>query len=192
MEYAITEAIIDWQNGAPKAKEKFELVIYDHLRTLASNEKHKMEKKHGAQSIQEHVQSTTSLVHDVYIKIQQGSKEYLTSRKDFALLVAKTVHNILVDHARKSSTMKRQGKVVQLDSSECECIATNNNDDALLDLTHALTAMERQFPRQAQSMQLKYFGGLLVKEIADVLNISISSAEKDIAFAKSWLKLKLS
>jgi len=192
MSHDFTQAIIEWQAGAPNAQEKFQLVIYDHLRQLASSQKQKMVKKHGAHNLEANINATTALVHEVFIKIQQGSTEYLSNRRDFALLVSKSVHNILVDHARKSASQKRDADITNIDSKDSLIDEKHDPDNKLLDLSAAIEAMEATFPRQAQTMQLKYFGGLLVKEIADLLNISVSSAEKDIAFAKSWLKMRLS
>lgn len=192
MSHDFTQAIIEWQAGAPNAQEKFQLVIYDHLRQLASKQKQKMAKKHGEHNLEANINATTALVHEVFIKIQQGSTEYLSNRRDFALLVSKSVHNILVDHARKSASQKRDADITNIDSKDSLIDERHDPDNKLLDLSAAIEAMEVSFPRQAQTMQLKYFGGLLVKEIADLLNISVSSAEKDIAFAKSWLKMRLS
>jgi RNA polymerase sigma factor (TIGR02999 family) len=192
MSHDFTQAIIEWQAGAPYAQEKFQLVIYDHLRQLASKQKQKMAKKHGEHNLEANINATTALVHEVFIKIQQGSTEYLSNRRDFALLVSKSVHNILVDHARKSASQKRDADITNIDSKDSLIDERHDPDNKLLDLSAAIEAMEVSFPRQAQTMQLKYFGGLLVKEIADLLNISVSSAEKDIAFAKSWLKMRLS
>jgi len=192
MSHDFTQAIIEWQAGAPNAQEKFQLVIYDHLRQLASKQKQKMAKKHGEHNLEANINATTALVHEVFIKIQQGSTEYLSNRRDFALLVSKSVHNILVDHARKSASQKRDADITNIDSKDSLIDERHDPDNKLLDLSAAIEAMEVSFPRQAQTMQLKYFGGLLVKEIADLLDISVSSAEKDIAFAKSWLKMRLS
>lgn len=192
MSHDFTQAIIEWQAGAPNAQEKFQLVIYDHLRQLASKQKQKMAKKHGEHNLEANINATTALVHEVFIKIQQGSTEYLSNRRDFALLVSKSVHNILVDHARKNASQKRDADITNIDSKDSLIDERHDPDNKLLDLSAAIEAMEVSFPRQAQTMQLKYFGGLLVKEIADLLNISVSSAEKDIAFAKSWLRMRLS
>lgn len=192
MSHDFTQAIIEWQAGAPNAQEKFQLVIYDHLRQLASMQKQKMAKKHGEHNLEANINATTALVHEVFIKIQQGSTEYLSNRRDFALLVSKSVHNILVDHARRSASQKRDADITNIENKDSLIDEKYDPDNKLLDLSAAIEAMEVSFPRQAQTMQLKYFGGLLVKEIADLLNISVSSAEKDIAFAKSWLKMRLS
>ena len=93
---------------------------------------------------------------------------------------------------RLKNTLKRDGKLTCIDNNINELTTQHQDDEKLIDLSIALRHMESEFPRQAQTMQLKYFGGLLVKEIADVLAISISSVEKDIAFSKSWLRVRLS
>ncbi|MBB1364565.1 sigma-70 family RNA polymerase sigma factor [Shewanella sp. SR44-4] len=192
MQEDITKAIIDWTEGNPKSKDNLYVLIYDHLRKLASRQRMKVSNKFGQHSIEEHINSTTAIVHEVYIKLENGNGEYFSNRKEFFLMVARTVHNILVDQARKNAAQKRQVELTTFDNIQDEAaFEFSEQDQKMLDLGNALQQMETEHPRQAQSMQLKYFGGLLTKEISDILSISISSAEKDIAFAKSWLKVRL-
>ncbi|MBQ4834304.1 sigma-70 family RNA polymerase sigma factor [Pseudoalteromonas sp. MMG010] len=194
MQHDMTQAIIDWQQGEAASQENMYLIIYDQLRTLASSQRRKVAQKFGEQTIEEHINSTTAIVHEVYIKLEHANNEQFSNRKEFFLMIARTIHNILVDQARKNAAQKRQVELTVLDERIDDDInmAVFEQSQQMIDLGNALQLMETQFPRQAQSMQLKYFGGLLVKEISALLAISISSAEKDIAFAKSWLKLRLS
>ncbi len=193
MNQDITQAIIDWHNGDNSAKENLYLLIYDHLRKLANQHKSKTDKKFGDQGVQAHINSTTAIVHEIYIKLEQGNPELFDNRKDFFLMISRSIHNILVDHARKSSAQKRQVELTVLvdDESEPFIDETLEQDQRLIDLSNAISVMENEYPRQAQAMQLKYFGGLLAKEISDLLTVSLSSVEKDLAFAKSWLKMRL-
>ena len=193
MQQDITRAIVDWTEGNTKSQENLYVLIYDHLRKLASTQRKKVSHKFGEHSIEEHINSTTAIVHEVYIKLEKGSGEYFSNRKEFFLMVARTIHNILVDQARKNSAQKRQVELTAFDDDKDEetALELSEQDQKMIDLGNALQQMEADYPRQAQSMQLKYFGGLLTKEISDILSISISSAEKDLAFAKSWLKLRL-
>jgi len=189
----ITQAIFDWQSGDKDAQENLYLLVYDHLRKLARQHKAKATSKFGDQGMQAHINSTTAIVHEIYIKLAQGNPEFYDNRKAFFLMISRSIHNILVDHARRSSAQKRQVELASLNDEQNELLIdeTLEQDQQLIDLSKALTAMESEYPRQAQAMQLKYFGGLLAKEISDLLTVSLSSVEKDLAFAKSWLKMRL-
>ncbi len=193
MNQDITQAIIDWQNGNNSAQENLYLLIYDHLRKLASQHKAKITNKFGEQGMQAHINSTTALVHDIYVKLAQGNPEHYKNRKEFFLMISRSIHNILVDQARKNNAKKRQVELltIQDETDNRLFYETLEKNQELIDLSNALSDMEAQYPRQAQAMQLKYFGGLLTKEISDLLTVSLSSVEKDLAFAKSWLKMRL-
>ncbi len=190
MTQAITQAIIDWQSKKAGAQEHFYLVIYDHLRRLASKNRQRVVERFGEEAIQEHVNSTTSLVHELYIKLSQN-QEFYNNRSEFFFMVSRTIHNILVDQARKNSAEKRSADFVDIDESAKSDLPATDSDEFLA-LTESIESLTQAYPRQAKVVQLKYFGGLLAKEIADVLSVSLSSVEKDIAFARAWLKVRLS
>ncbi|BDX07291.1 ECF-type sigma factor [Planctobacterium marinum] len=190
MTEAITQAIIDWQSKKVGADEHFYLVVYDHLRKLASKGRLKVVHRFGDEAIQEHLNSTTSLVHELYIKISQNT-EYFDNRADFFFMVSRTIHNILVDQARKSTAQKRDVTTLQIDD-KLEEQMTYSIDEDFLTLSESIESLASEYPRHAKVVQLKYFGGLMMKEIADITGSSLSSVEKDMAFARSWLKLKLS
>ncbi|KXI27687.1 ECF-type sigma factor [Paraglaciecola hydrolytica] len=191
MSVDITSAIIDWQLQKEGAEQHFYLVIYDHLRKLASENRKRVLLKFGDAAIQEHVNSTTSLVHELYIRLQNGNDEFYANRKEFFTMVARSIHNVLVDQARKTQANKRNAHTMEY-SEELNDEIIDDSDDEFLALNEAIERLEVEFPRQAQTVKLKYFGGLLVKEISEIVGISVSSAEKDMAFAKSWLKTQLS
>lgn len=189
MTQAITRAIIDWQSNKKDAQEHFYLVIYDHLRQLASKNRQRVVERFGKDSIQEHVNSTTSLVHELYIKLSQN-QEFYNNRSEFFFMVSRTIHNILVDQARKNSAEKRSAELVGINETTDGTIP-EHVDDEFLALSESIERLTKAYPRQAKVIQLKYFGGLLAKEIADMLSVSLSSVEKDIAFARAWLKVRL-
>ena len=97
----------------------------------------------------------------------------------------------MVDQARKNSAEKRSADFVDIDESAKSDLPATDSDEFLA-LTESIESLTQAYPRQAKVVQLKYFGGLLAKEIADVLSVSLSSVEKDIAFARAWLKVRLS
>ena len=189
MTQAITRAIIDWQSNKKDAQEHFYFVIYDHLRQLASKNRQRVVERFGKDSIQEHVNSTTSLVHELYIKLSQN-QEFYNNRSEFFFMVSRTIHNILVDQARKNSAEKRSAELIGIDETE-DSPQPEHVDDEFLALSESIERLTEDYPRQAKVIQLKYFGGLLAKEIADMLSVSLSSVEKDISFARAWLKVRL-
>jgi len=190
----ITQAIMNWQNGTEGSQENFYIIIYEHLRQLASKTKNKMAQKEYESNnhLEDHINSTTALVHEIYLKLQNGTSEIYGSRKEFFVMVSKSIHNILVDQCRKSLTAKRTADITSIHNYKDVLIIDNNDkDQRLLDLSSCIDKLKVDFPRQGEAVILKYFGGLLTKEIAETLNISFSSAEKDIAFAKTWMKTRL-
>lgn len=189
MTQEITQAIIDWQSKKAGAQEHFYLVIYDHLRRLASKNRQRVVERFGEEAIQEHVNSTTSLVHELYIKLSQN-QEFYNNRSEFFFMVSRTIHNILVDQARKNSAEKRSAELIGIDETKDSPQSEHVNDEFLA-LSESIERLTEDYPRQAKVIQLKYFGGLLAKEIADMLSVSLSSVEKDIAFARAWLKVRL-
>ncbi|OJF70470.1 hypothetical protein BK026_17775 [Alteromonas sp. V450] len=190
MSQAITQAIIDWQTNKKDAQEHFYLVIYDHLRQLASKNRQRVVERFGNDAIQEHVNSTTSLVHELYIKLSQN-QEFYNNRAEFFFMVSRTIHNILVDQARKNSAEKRSADIVSFEDVTTDA-PIKEIDSEFIALSESIERLTQTYPRQARVIQLKYFGGLLAKEIADVLAVSLSSVEKDISFARAWLKVRLS
>jgi RNA polymerase sigma factor (TIGR02999 family) len=190
MTQKITQAIVDWQSKKVGANEHFYLVIYDHLRKLASQNRNRVVGRFGDEAIQEHLNSTTALVHEVYIKLTYNTDLY-TNRSEFFFMVSRTIHNILVDQARKTTASKRDAEQVHLEDESIDKIP-ENIDGQFLELSESIEHLAEAHPRHAKIVQLKYFGGLMVKEIAEITGLSLSSVEKDMAFARSWLKVRLS
>ena len=131
------------------------------------------------------IHSTTALVHDAYIKLAPGITENIDDRKQFYMLVSKVMRHILVDHHRKSSASKRQNK---------ETVGNEFQDSEVFSLDYitidkAIENLTKHYPRQAETIQLRYFHGLKNKEIAQLHQISESLVDKDLKFSKSWMRI---
>jgi hypothetical protein len=79
----ITKAITDWNEGRSNSQENLYILIYNHLRKLASVQRQKISHKFGGESIEEHLNSTTAIVHEVYIKLEHANGECFSNRKEF-------------------------------------------------------------------------------------------------------------
>lgn len=190
----ISNAIRHLDVECPRSREYFYTVVYEHLRRLASQGRAKAIRQSGEQSLLEHINATTAIVNEIYLKLAHTDQFYYENRREFFLLVARIIQQILVDNGRYQQADKRKADVISIARYEADMPLGNEaqlEPELMLDLSNAMGAFAENFPRQAQTVQLRYFGGLQVKEIADLLCISESCTEKDLAFAKSWLKVRL-
>ncbi|MFO1095361.1 MAG: ECF-type sigma factor, partial [Planctomycetaceae bacterium] len=100
------------------------------------------------------------------------------------------MRRILVDHARRKQALKRAGHVEQV-AVDVALIAAVSPDVDLIALNEALDLLAAHDGRKAELVKLRYFGGLTLREAADVLGISESTADADWAYAKSWLRMRM-
>ncbi len=157
-------------------------LVYDELRRLARGY---LRRKRCDTSLQ-----STSLVHEAYLRMvdQDVSME---SRAQFYGLASKLMRNILVDAARSKHAEKRGGDLRRLSLSRLDGAASKEKIN-LVDLDDALREFGAGWPRPAQVVEMRYFGGLTIEETADALNISHATVEREWTFARAWLRRKLS
>jgi RNA polymerase sigma factor (TIGR02999 family) len=101
------------------------------------------------------------------------------------------MRHILVQFAREQQAAKRGGQAIQVSLSEAAAASTRSNPD-LVALDDALTALEKLDPRQARTVELRFFGGLSLEEVAEVLRVSLSTVRRDWRMARAWLHQQLS
>ena len=133
----------------------------------------------------------TLLVHEAYLKIAQGETAVsIRSRAHFFALASTAIRQILIQHARKRAAEKRGGsrRRVTLD----EAVTPGGGECDILELEEAMTKLAAVDQRAARVVQLKFFGGLSVDEMAEVLGVSRSTIEDDWRVARAWLKHELS
>ena len=181
----ITRLLAAGANGGRAAAEVFGQV-YTELRAIAGRELRRL----GAGATLQ----PTLLVHEAYLVIARGDGTVsIRSRAHFLAVASTAIRQILIQHARKRAAQKRGGacRRVTLDEGATPG-AAEGGEYEILALEEALTKLAAVDERAARVVQLKYFGGLSVEEMAEVLSVSRSTIEDDWRVARAWLKHELS
>ncbi len=156
--------------------------IYDDLRRLAISQMRSERDDHTLQP--------TALVHEAYLRlIDQRSTEW-KDRVHFFAVAARIIRRILVDHARERHALKRGGSAERVAIEALDHAATRDGVDLML-LDDALSQLAELDTTQAQIVELRYFGGLTIEEIAETLGIGKRSVDRHWQAAKAWLCFRL-
>ena len=154
--------------------------IYNDLRRLAADQLRQERSDHTLQP--------TALVHEAYIKLVDQQSTDWRDRLHFFAVAARIIRRILVDHARSHQAAKRGGDWHRV---PIEQVDKGTTDIDLLALDEVLAELDGIDSRQAQIVELRFFGGLTVPEVADFLAISPRSVDRDWRCAKAWLYCRL-
>ena len=179
----ITGLLASWREGDQQAFERLVPLVYDELRRVARRQ---LRGEPAAVTIQ-----PTALVHEVYLRLVNVRRATLAGRSHFFAVATGLMRQILVDHARRRRADKRGGGVTLLHLDEVSPAAPAASLDVIA-LDQALEALSRIDPRQGRVVELRYFAGLTTTEVADVLDVSTATVEREWAFAKAWLLRRLS
>ena len=175
----VTTLLNDAGAGDRRAAAELLPLVYEQLRALAGR---KMRHEGADQTLQ-----ATALVHEAYLRLVDTSKVQLwQSRWHFFAAAAESMRRILVDNARRRGRIKRGGEMNRVDLDKVE-LTVNDPPDELIALDEALTELALQHPEKAQLVNLRYFGGLTHEEAARALGVSISTADRNWAYARAWL-----
>jgi len=178
----ITELLRDWRLGSQQALDRLMPVVYRALRMIAS--------RHLAHERRDSTLATTALVHEAYVRLVDQREVDWQNRAHFFAIAARVMRRIVVDEARRRRRAKRGRGAVPLD---LESVAELSHADGgvplpdVLALDRALAALEAMDPQQGRIVELKFFGGLTVEEIAAVMNTSTRTVKRDWAVARAWL-----
>jgi RNA polymerase sigma factor (TIGR02999 family) len=164
----------------PQAAEQLLQLVYDDLRRLAA---HRLAHEAPGQTLQ-----PTALVHEAYLRLV-GDKQPTSwrGRAHFFAAAAEAMRYILVENARRKMRIKRGGDLKRLPLEEAELLAPQPQEDVLA-LDQALTELAATDRAAADLVQLRYFGGLSSSEAAQVLGVSLRTAERLWTFARTWLR----
>jgi RNA polymerase sigma factor (TIGR02999 family) len=179
----ITHLLQSWTQGDQGAIEKLVPLVYDELHHLA--------QRYMSDERPDHTLQTTALVNEAYLRLVDSGDANWESRTHFFGVCAQVMRRILVDWARSRQALKRGGDVSALDLDEA-LAATKQPGSDLVALDDALKALMAVDPRKAQVVEMRFFGGLSVKETAEVLKVSPETVQRDWKVAKSWLRRELS
>jgi RNA polymerase sigma factor (TIGR02999 family) len=138
-----------------------------------------------------HTLQTTALVNEAYLKLIDSSQVNWQNRAHFFAISAQLMRRILVDFARSRNSLKRGGEQIQVTLDE-KIEAPFEKETDLVALDDALKMLEELNPRQAQIVELRYFGGLSEEEAAEALKISTRTVRRDWSVARAWLYRELS
>jgi RNA polymerase sigma factor (TIGR02999 family) len=162
----------------------------DNLAPLVYSQLHRLATRCLTKEARNHTLQPTALVHEVYIRLVEADVE-CHDRVHFSVLAAKIMRHILVDHARKRVRQKRGGSFETL-SLEGIAVADTKQGIEVLELHEALDRLARLSQRQADVIELHYFGGLSYDEIAESMKISPATVHRDLQMGKAWLHDRLS
>ena len=177
----VTSLLRDWREGDPAAFDALVPLVYGELRRLAARQ------LRGERA--SHTFRPTDLVAELYLKLAGAQPPAWNDRVHFYAVAARSMRQVLVDHARRRDADKRGGgeAAVELPAS----IAGGERATDLVELDRALDALAQLDARKAQVVELHYFGGLEQAEIAKLLGVHINTVARDLRFAESWLFAQL-
>ena len=167
------------QSGDPDASAQLLPLVYDDLRRLAA--------RRLARDVSGQTLDATSLVHEAYLRLVGTDRgQRWGDRAHFFAAAAQAMRRIMVEHARRKRSRKRGGSLVRRELEEAELVAPEPSED-LLALDEALDKLARQDCKAAELVQLRYFGGMAMPDVARVLGISLRTAERTWTYARAWL-----
>ena len=177
----ITQLIADWRAGSAAALNALLPRLYGELRHLAASHL----RGNGDQTLQ-----PTALVNEVMLRLLDASSIHISDRKHFFTTVAKLMRQILSDAARAKTREKRGGDWQRAELSDAQHISSDM-DTTSPALHEALAQLELLDARMAHIVELRYFGGLEVSEVASLLELDERTVYRDWAMAKAWLRHRL-
>jgi len=178
----ITQLLIAWGDGDQAALEELAPLVHSELHRLAH---HYMSFERPGHTLQ-----TSALINEAYIRLINWKNVQWQNRSHFFAVSAQLMRRILVDFARDRHYLKRGGGALQVSLAEAGALTVERSHD-LLALDEALTALTDLDPRKGQMVELRFFGGLTVEEVAEVLKVSEETVIRDWRLAKVWLLREL-
>jgi RNA polymerase sigma factor (TIGR02999 family) len=177
----VTLLLRDWRAGDPSALDELIPLIYAELHKLAAG--YMRGERVG------HTLRPTDLVSEAYLRLVDASHPEWNDRVHFLAIAARTMRQVLVDHARKRNASKRGAgaRPVTLD----ETLAAVERPEVMIELDEALSALEQFDERKARTIELHYFGGLTQAEVAQTLEVHVNTVGRDLRLAEAWLHQRL-
>jgi RNA polymerase sigma factor (TIGR02999 family) len=179
----VTQLLRAWGEGDECALERLTPLVYEELRHTA--------KRYVGHERPGHTLQTAALVNEVYLRLIDSARASWQDRTHFFAVCAQMMRRILVDWARSRRAAKRggEGRAVELENASELCMELGTDLVALDDALKTLAGLES---RKSQVVELRFFGGLSVEEMAETLKISPETVMRDWKLARSWLRRELS
>src|SRR4029453_12607629 len=179
----VTQLLCQWRDGDPNALEKLIPLVEPELQRLAH--RYMSRERPG------HTLQTTALLDDAYLQLAGKTHPQWQNRAHFFAVAAQIMRRIMVDHARQRHALKRGGGAIRITLDECAAV-TQTRAAELLALDEALEKLAAADQRKARVVEMRYFGGLTMEEIADVLKVHVITVTRDWTAARAWLFAALS
>jgi len=180
----VTAALLAWSGGDRDALGRVLPQIYDELRALAAQHLRKERPGHTLQA--------TALVNEAFLRLSGRERVHVEARVQFFAVAAQAMRRVLVDHARRRRADKRGGPETPVPLTEvAEAALTVSPLVDVLDVDEALTRLAALDERQARVVELKFFAGMEVEEIAAALDVSASTVQREWRMARAWLRHQL-
>jgi RNA polymerase sigma factor (TIGR02999 family) len=178
----VTSLLREFRPGDGAAASRLMELIYPELKKLAQARLRHERAGHDLQP--------TALVHEAYMRLVAHEQHTWENRAHFYAAAANIMRRILIDHARRRQTQKREGEQTMLSLDHALDISQEQSVE-LLDLDEALSDLEKLSSRQARVVELRYFAGLSVPEVARALGVNARTVDRDWATARAWLRARL-
>ena len=179
----ITQLLVAWSDGDQSVLEELAPLVHSELHRLAH---HYMSRERPGHTLQ-----TSALVNEAYLRLIDWKNVRWQNRAHFFAVSAQLMRRILVDFARDRQYLKRGGGALRVSLGEVEAYNVERGAD-LVALDEALVALAEVDRRKGQVVEMRFFGGLSVKEVAEVLKVSEETVMRDWRLAKVWLLRELS
>lgn len=173
----ITELLLSWSSGDPRALENLTPLVYEELRRLARS--HMRRERVG------HTLQTTGLVHEAFLRLVDQRRASWRDRLHFFGAAASAMRRVLVDSARARQSSKRGGEAIQLPLDDAMGVSDRHAD--VLEIHECLGRLSALDARQGRIIELRFFGGLSIEETAELEGISPMTVKREWAVARAWL-----
>ena len=182
LEHEITGLLSAWRHGDHSALEKLTPHVYREL--------HRAARRCIQNEDSDHILQTTALINELYLRLADLKDIDWQNRAHFFALCARQMRRILIDEGRARRSQKR-GNGVRPITLDASAAVSHDSFDDILAVDQALSNLAAVDPRKAQVVELRYFGGLDVKETAEALRVSEETVMRDWRLAKAWLLREL-
>lgn len=174
----VTQLLLSWNKGNEKALDELIPLVYSELRRLA--------RLYMGRERPNHTLQTSALINEAYLRLVDQQKVEWQDRAHFFAVATQIMRNILIDHARKYQSAKRGAGAQRVELDESVIVNMQKASD-LVNLDEALTSLALFDSRKSQIVELQFFGGLSIEEIAEVVKISPATVKRELQAAKLWL-----
>lgn len=173
----VTVLLKAMKGGDSSAADRLFPLVYQELHRLAESYMHRERKDHTLQP--------TALINEAYLRLAREDIDW-QNHEHFIGVAANVMRRVLVDHARARNAAMRGGGLVRVELEDNVAVSQERSEEVLL-LDDALTRLEALNPRQARVVELRYFGGLSIEQVASILGVAPRSVKRDWALARIWL-----